>query len=399
MPTYKLKDLVDEVISGEWGQEITDGDTGVKVIRTTNFSNTGKLNMIKDVVLRNIEADKVEKKKLIVGDTIIEKSGGSPEQPVGRVVYFEEDEVYLCNNFTSVLRPNKELVVPKYFMYLMYNLHRTRKVLKFQNKTTGIINLKLDQYLNQTTVSVPSMDVQMKVVKVLDQTFELINKRQSQIAALEELTQSVFLKMFGDPLSDNNKFTKKPLKEFGEIITGNTPSRKEAENFGDYIEWIKSDNINTPSCYLTQAEEYLSEEGMKKGRVVPENSILVTCIAGSRSSIGNTAISRHTVAFNQQINAIIPSVNTYYLYTHFLVGKELVQRASTNGMKGLVNKSAFQQIEFLYPPKELQDKFGYIFLEIQKQKEVIESSLVELEYLYNGCLKKAFKGELFQDRA
>ncbi|MEL3961307.1 restriction endonuclease subunit S [Lysinibacillus endophyticus] len=276
----------------------------------------------------------------------------------------------------------------------------TKYVERLRSQSIGGV-IKYIKLGNLTEAKIPlfNLDEQIKIVKILEKSKSILDIRHAQIATLDQLIQSVFLRMFGDPLSDKNKFSKKPLKEFGEIITGNTPSRKEVENYGDYIEWIKSDNINTPSCYLTEAEEYLSEVGMKKGRIVPGNSILVTCIAGSRSSIGNTAISRHPVAFNQQINAIIPSVNTYFLYAHFIVGKELVQRASTNGMKGLVSKSAFQQIEFLYPPMELQNKFGDIFLKIQKQKEKLEFGLVEQENLFNGCLTKAFKGELFQDHA
>lgn len=269
MTSYKLKGLIQEVISGEWGEEVSDDSAGIKVIRTTNFSNIGKLNLDKEIVLRKIESDKIAKKHLVVGDTIIEKSGGSPDQPVGRVVFFEEDGMYLCNNFTSVLRPNKDLVEPKYLMYLLFNLYRQRKVLKFQNKTTGIINLKLDQYLNKTKVDIPSKEIQLKVVNALDKAFHLIEKRQSQIEALDELIQSVFLEMFGDP-NQLGKYSKLPLSEFGEIITGNTPPRKEKDNYGEFIEWIKSDNINTPSTYLTKAEEYLSEKGMKKGRVVPK---------------------------------------------------------------------------------------------------------------------------------
>ena len=57
MKTYKLKDLVLDVISGEWGEE-ANGTNDVKVIRTTNFSNTGQLNLTKEVVLRNIDEKK-----------------------------------------------------------------------------------------------------------------------------------------------------------------------------------------------------------------------------------------------------------------------------------------------------------------------------------------------------
>ncbi|NNU90814.1 hypothetical protein [Anoxybacillus sp. CHMUD] len=96
MSRFKVIDLLENVVSGEWGQEPT-GSNDVKVIRTTNFSNDGRLDLNKEIVFRNIEEQKAIEKKLNYGDIIIEKSGGSPEQPVGRVVYFDiKNDIYLC---------------------------------------------------------------------------------------------------------------------------------------------------------------------------------------------------------------------------------------------------------------------------------------------------------------
>ncbi|WP_255309529.1 restriction endonuclease subunit S [Listeria newyorkensis] len=135
---------------------------------------------------------------------------------------------------------------------------------------------------------------------------------------------------------------------------------------------------------------------MKKGRIVPRNSILVTCIAGSKNVIGNAAIADREVAFNQQINAIVPDVNTYFLYVHILVSKKKIQDKSTGGMKGLVSKSTFQNIKFMYPPKDLQNKFGEYFIEITKQKQLLKQSLTELENNFNSLMQRAFNGELFK---
>ena len=89
-------------LSGEWGQEPSDG-RGVKVLRTTNFTDSGYIDY-SNVVMRQIESKKVEAKSLIDGDILIEKSGGSDNKPVGRVVYYQEtSENYLFNNFTAFI--------------------------------------------------------------------------------------------------------------------------------------------------------------------------------------------------------------------------------------------------------------------------------------------------------
>lgn len=143
--TKPLSDFIEVSFPGEWGQEDKDGN-GVKVIRTTNFTNTGKLNLA-DVVTRDIDPNKVEKKKLKKGDIILERSGGTNDNPVGRVAYFNEDGLYLFNNFTQLLRC-KEEVNSLFIFYSLFNYYQMNKriIRSMGNKTTGIQNLKMDQY-------------------------------------------------------------------------------------------------------------------------------------------------------------------------------------------------------------------------------------------------------------
>ena len=99
----KLIEITGKAISGEWGIEDADG-SGIPVLRTTNFTNEGIVNY-ENIVTRKISKKNIDKKYLIQGDIIIEKSGGSDKQPVGRVVFFEGlERKYLFNNFTGLLR-------------------------------------------------------------------------------------------------------------------------------------------------------------------------------------------------------------------------------------------------------------------------------------------------------
>src|SRR5262249_51991334 len=159
----------------------------------------------------------------------------------------------------------------------------------------------------------------------------LRRKRREAIAKLDTLLQAVFLEMFGDPIINPKSWDRLPIDGFGSVTTGNTPSRARGDYYGPGIEWIKSDKINTPSHFLTPASETLSEAGQKVARTAPAGSVLVTCIAGTPHCIGNVAIADREVAFNQQINAISPRepYDSAFLYTQILVGKRLVQNAST----------------------------------------------------------------------
>ena len=237
---------------------------------------------------------------------------------------------------------------------------------------------------------------QKRIVKILDAADALRHKRKQAITLLDDYLKSVFLEMFGDPMLNPKKIKKAKIKDIGQVFTGNTPPRNEAKNYGSFIEWIKSDNINNSGHYLTKASEFLSESGSKKARIVPSGSILVTCIAGSISCIGNAGIADREVAFNQQINAIVPNsdVDQRFLYSQILFNKELFQKASTNSMKGMLNKSKFSEIELLKPDFILQKKYADFFLKTESIKQKMLIQLQELEICFQALMQKAFKGEL-----
>ena len=168
--TKPLADFVEVSFPGEWGQEDKDG-SGVKVIRTTNFTNNGKLDL-SEVVTRDIDSAKIEKKKLFKGDIILERSGGTNDNPVGRVVYFEEDGVYLFNNFTQLLRC-KEGVNSLFIFYSLFNYYQMNKnvIRSMGNKTTGIQNLKMDRYWQ-----IPIADVSIELQKEFESIYRQADK-------------------------------------------------------------------------------------------------------------------------------------------------------------------------------------------------------------------------------
>ena len=143
--TTPVGNYIEDSYPGEWGTEDKDGN-GIKVIRTTNFTNSGKLDLT-DVITRSILEKKIERKVIRKYDTILERSGGTADNPVGRVVLFEEDEQYLCNNFTQVLRFKK--VDPIFAFYSLFYFYQTNKMVvsSMGSKTTGIQNLNMSRYL------------------------------------------------------------------------------------------------------------------------------------------------------------------------------------------------------------------------------------------------------------
>lgn len=232
---------------------------------------------------------------------------------------------------------------------------------------------------------------QKSIAEILSKMDSLISLRKQQLAKLDELVKARFVEMFGDPVSNPFNWLTAELGNRCEIITGNTPSRAEPENYGTFIEWIKSDNINTPSIFLTEAQERLSEIGFQKCRFVESGSLLMTCIAGSLNCIGNVAVANRRVAFNQQINAITPTHdNVLYLYWLMILSKPTIHRTINMALKGILSKSQLSLIKFPFPPLPLQNQFAAFVERVDQQKQTIQQSLEKLELLKKALMQEYF---------
>lgn len=181
----KLEDLVSDTFPGEWGSEPIS-ENAIKVIRTTNFTNEGYLDLT-DVVTRDIEPKKVVRKKLKQGDTILERSGGTKDNPVGRVVFFDEIGDYLPNNFTQVLRP-KESVNPVYLFYALYNSYNLNKAAMraMVSQTTGIQNLSMSDFMAKFIV-LPSRNEQNKFEQIYRQADKSKSVIQKALVYLNDI--------------------------------------------------------------------------------------------------------------------------------------------------------------------------------------------------------------------
>ena len=396
----KLTDIC-EIITGEWGTEITENSQNiVSVIRTTNFLNNGKIDIQnKELIKREIDKKKIEQKQLKRGDIIIEKSGGSPNQPVGRVVFFDlnSNEIFLCNNFTSILRV-KEDINSKYIFYFLRNNYKINKVVKYQNKTTGIINLKLQNYLNESCIFLPELKIQNKIVNILDNLENIIEKNQNYLTHLVVLTKSLFTTMFGDPFS--KVINKEEEKSFLKDITIINPSKKE-------IEEIKS---NLEISFITMAD--ISEDGrinvdnIKKLEDVKnnftffkENDVLFAkitpCMENGKGGVAKSL--KNNIGFGTtEIHVLRPISNItnsqwiYHLTKLPLFRKDAEIHMTGSAGQKRVPTTYLTNFKIKVPPIELQNKFAERIEKIEKLKFEIEKSIETAQNLYDSLISKYF---------
>ena len=189
--TKTLSELLETSIAGEWGEDpMTFGDNKdyslTKVLRNTNFDNLGNLNF-DDVEERLIENKKLEKVELKRGDILIEKSGGSPIQPVGRVALIENPkDRFTFSNFLQCFRVKKECL-PEYLFCFLKALYGLNYMEYLQNQTTGIKNLIMEEYLS-IPVPLPPIDIQKKLADEFRNRLENANKLKAE--AIEEVEKA-----------------------------------------------------------------------------------------------------------------------------------------------------------------------------------------------------------------
>ena len=297
-----------------------------------------------------------------------------------------------ANQSVTGILPSKEHN-PKY-LYFFLKSQRQKMLGDAFGGAQPHINQK---YVKDFKIPLPPLEDQIRIAHLLGKVERLIAQRKQHLQQLDNLLKSVFLEMFGDPVRNEKGWDKPELKAFGRISTGNTPPRNEPANYdGDFIEWIKTDNITGDAVFVTPATEHLSEVGAKKARTVTNGALLVACIAGSVESIGRAALTDRTVSFNQQINAIQPGkdVNPLYLYGLFKLSRAYIQSHATKGMKKILTKGDFEKITMIKPPVEIQSQFAVIVEKIEGIKSRYQQSLSDLETLYGALSQQAFKGEL-----
>lgn len=188
-----LRTLITEHFAGDWGDD--DGERAVAVMRSTNFTNDGQLDC-SDVATRYFPKEKAEQFGLHQGDLLVERSGGGPDQPVGRIGFIE------CNmpgstvsNFVQLLRPDPERVDASFLGWALFELQRTGIVERVQQQSTQMRNLNWRDY-QRLLLPWPEVGEQRRIAATLKLADDAIQKARAELDATRELKRSLMNSLF-----------------------------------------------------------------------------------------------------------------------------------------------------------------------------------------------------------
>ena len=329
--------------------------TGIPVLRTTNFTNDGVVDY-KDVVTRTIAKKNLNDKYLRNGDIIIEKSGGSDKQPVGRVIYYDgPKQTYLFNNFTGLLRVKDQTVwLPRYVFYALFCNYSMGGTRAYENRTTGLHNLQTDSYISSFEVPSISMQKQCEICANMDTIMNLIVLKKKQLTKLDELVKSRFVEMFGNPIKNTQN---RPMTIFADVVTmqrGFDLPVQDRQQDGT----VPVYGSNGVLCHHNIAKVH-------GGGV----------ITGRSGTIGKVFYAEGDF---WPLNTSLFSVNTHgnnIVYLAYLLQMYNLSRFTEGTGVPTLNRNKFHGEQIIDIPRSEQDSFAAFVAEVDKSKLAVKQSL------------------------
>lgn len=381
--TKKLGDVCD-FYNGLWkGKEPPYVEVGV--IRNTNITKNGELDD-SDIAFLNVEKKQFEKRKLQYGDIILEKSGGGPKQPVGRVIIFDKkDGDFSFSNFTSALRvKDKNELDFKFLHKFLFFLYISGITEGMQSHSTGIRNLDLNVY-KQIEIPVPSLIEQKKIVKILYDTFDQVVKAKENakknLQNSKELFESYLQSVFANPGKD---WQIKKLGETCDILDNKRkPVTKRDRVSGKYPYYGATGVQDYVSDYIFNEKLILiGEDGAKWG-------------AGENTAFaveGKCWVNNHAHVIRPHRNKVLDNWIIYFLNVNDL------SKHITGLTVQKLNQEKLRGIEIPLPPigeqKILLKKLDILSTETKNLESIYQKKISYLEELKKSILQKAFSGTL-----
>lgn len=392
--------MLKRVRIGDLG-DIYTGNTPSK--KNMEFYDSEDIMFIKpDMLEFNIA--KIEKANEYISEKAREKARIIPKGSllvscIGNIgkLGINNEEVAFNQQINAIIH-NDKIISSKYLAYVIkYN----QKKLESIANTAVVPIINKNQFSEFELLIHKDLEIQNKIVDILDKAQKLMDKRKEQIEALDELVKSKFIEMFG-----SQKYPLVKAEDICEYITkGTTPKSSEIieEYNDDLIPYLKVYNLSFDGSMLfDEKAQYITLETHNKflarSKVYP-NDILMNIVG---PPLGKFAIVPNTFSewnINQAIAIFRATNKVNPIYLLYSLKQPKVLKPFIDSAVGIrqQNLSLLQcrNLEIQLPPLSLQNQFADFVNKVNKLKSEMEKSLKELEDNFNSLMQKSFKGELF----
>ena len=299
------------------------------------------------------------------------------------------------NNHAHVLRMKKDVEIS----FLMHCLNES----DLRKYITGTTRGKLNRAnMDKIEIPLPSLKTQQEIVAILEKAEETKKIRAQADELTQQLLQSVFLEMFGDPVTNPNGWKTKKLKDLAEIVSGVTKGRKLAGKTTVFVPYLRVANVQDGYLDLTEIKQIeVLPSDVDKFQLIDGDVLLTE--GGDPDKLGRGAVWHSEIETCIHQNHIFRvRVNQEYLvpeYLSMLTGSSYGKRyflksaKQTTGIAS-INSTQLKNFPTQLPPLELQYHFAEIVNQLEKTKYLQQQSSQEIDTLFNALTQKAFNGEL-----
>ncbi len=410
----RLKDFLSSNDAGKWGADPT-GENDIAVVRSTNFNDTGYLDL-SDVALRSLPEDDYRKTKLLENDIVIERSGGSANQPVGRVSFVTkeiEDTGFGFSNFIQRIRVSDEHNA-KYVFYCLYHLHSAGITQTMQTQTNGIRNLEYRYYLNQKLPK-PTPAEQTHIANLLSAVDKTIQATKNSIAKLEKLKTSLMQNLLTGKMKPDgtwraedefwidDKFGKVPngwkisyLKDVQEINKESLPASTDPNYI---LKYITIEAVFTDKIDFDKVPEYrFSEAPGRARRIIKKGDFIVSTVRPNLKGFARLKEDGENWICSTGFATVSPKenqVSDFYFFQilSFIGEKQFASFISGSNYPAVTDRD-FKQLRVYEPPFEEQvlisDKIESVVNVINKK----QASINQLDKLKKSLMQNLLTGKV-----
>lgn len=273
--------------------------------------------------------------------------------------------------------------------YFVYAIKEVLKTIESKLHGSTMKHITKTKFL-KLKIPLPSLEEQKAIVAKLDRAQRLIDIDKEMLAKYDQLIQSMFLEMFGDPVTNPKGWDRKPMKQIGELKSGGTPSRKNKEYFTGDLDWYTTGELE--SMYLGEAEEKITEAAIEESsaKLFEKGSLLIGMYDTSAFKLGilTGSGSSNQASANIKLDDEICVVEWLYFCLKIMRPSILHER------RGIRQKNLtlgfLKKLEIIMPPLEKQIQFSQYQSNISNEKKATEVIAKKSEELFSSLVQEVF---------
>ncbi len=248
--------------------------------------------------------------------------------------------------------------------------------------------------LDSIAVPLPPISTQKRIAEVLDKADALRKKDQQLLQYYDDLAESLFIDMFGDPVSNGRGWEERLLSELGKLDRGVSKHRPRnaPELLGGKYPLVQTGDVANSNGLIKSFKSAYSEFGLKQSKLWPKGTLCITIAA----NIAKTGILGIDACFPDSIVGFVPNhlTNTIFIQFWFKFLQKILEEAAPESAQKNINLDILKKLTVINPPISLQDQFALQIQNIEQQKEKVKRQMQESENLFQALLQQAFNGGL-----